>query len=179
MNNRRGLGKGMGIGYKNLVPLDRHIHSLSAKGVKTLNANYRAMTDEQFFATKPEGFIDNAKALLEVNRRHKANIDAFKRAGDMEGLNQYLSDYNLHDKWARQGIKTIYSKGKKLKASGFNTMGLKRAIPAENAASCRLWPCFMFLLKRSRKTTASFIITPDSATNPQALSNDIGIPWTP
>ena len=32
---RSGLGKGLGMGYKNLVPMDRHIHSLSAKGVKT------------------------------------------------------------------------------------------------------------------------------------------------
>jgi len=34
-NTRRGLGKGLGIGYKNLVPMDSHIHSLSAKGCKT------------------------------------------------------------------------------------------------------------------------------------------------
>lgn len=34
-NVRRGMGKGLGIGYKNLVPIDSHIHSLSAKGVKT------------------------------------------------------------------------------------------------------------------------------------------------
>ena len=34
-NVRRGLGRGMGMGYKNIVPIDGHIHSLSAKGVKT------------------------------------------------------------------------------------------------------------------------------------------------
>lgn len=34
-NVRRGLGKGLGMGYKNLVPMDSHIHSLSAKGEKT------------------------------------------------------------------------------------------------------------------------------------------------
>ena len=32
---RKGLGKGLGMGYKNLVPIDTHIHSLSARGVKT------------------------------------------------------------------------------------------------------------------------------------------------
>lgn len=32
---RRGLGKGLGMGYKNIVPVDPHIHSLSAKGVKS------------------------------------------------------------------------------------------------------------------------------------------------
>ena len=34
-NTRRGLGKGLGTGYKNLAPMDSHIHSLSAKGVKS------------------------------------------------------------------------------------------------------------------------------------------------
>jgi len=34
---RKGLGIGLGIGYKNLVPLDSHIHSLSAKGVKSVS----------------------------------------------------------------------------------------------------------------------------------------------
>jgi len=34
-NIRRGLGKGLGTGYKNLAPMDSHIHSLSAKGQKT------------------------------------------------------------------------------------------------------------------------------------------------
>ena len=32
---RKGLGKGLGKGYYNIVPMDSHIHSLSAKGVKT------------------------------------------------------------------------------------------------------------------------------------------------
>ena len=34
-NIRKGLGKGMGCGYKNLAPMDAHIHSLSARGLKT------------------------------------------------------------------------------------------------------------------------------------------------
>jgi hypothetical protein len=32
---RKGLGLHKGRGYKNLIPIDHHIHSLSAKGVKT------------------------------------------------------------------------------------------------------------------------------------------------
>lgn len=35
MNTRRGLGKGLGTGYYNIAPMDSHIHSLSAKGMKT------------------------------------------------------------------------------------------------------------------------------------------------
>ena len=34
-NFRKGLGKNKGKGYYNILPLDSHIHSLSAKGVKT------------------------------------------------------------------------------------------------------------------------------------------------
>ena len=33
---RRGLGKGLGMGYKNLTPMDSHIHSLSAKGMSIM-----------------------------------------------------------------------------------------------------------------------------------------------
>jgi hypothetical protein len=32
---RKGLGKNLGKGYFNLIPIDSHVHSLSAKGVKT------------------------------------------------------------------------------------------------------------------------------------------------
>jgi hypothetical protein len=35
MNTRKGLGRGLGCGYKNIAPMDAHIHSLSAKGVVT------------------------------------------------------------------------------------------------------------------------------------------------
>jgi len=35
MNTRKGMGKGLGCGYKNIAPMDAHIHSLSAKGEKT------------------------------------------------------------------------------------------------------------------------------------------------
>lgn len=32
---RKGLGKNLGKGYFNLLPMDRHVHSLSAKGIKS------------------------------------------------------------------------------------------------------------------------------------------------
>lgn len=41
--NRRGLGKGLGTGYKNLAPMDSHIHSLSAKGQKTYAVPVRGL----------------------------------------------------------------------------------------------------------------------------------------
>jgi hypothetical protein len=36
-NTRRGMGIGRGCGYYNIAPMDSHIHSLSAKGVKSLS----------------------------------------------------------------------------------------------------------------------------------------------
>jgi len=33
-NQRRGMGIGRGVGYYNIAPMDSHIHSLSARGVK-------------------------------------------------------------------------------------------------------------------------------------------------
>lgn len=40
MKQRKGLGKGLGQGYKNLAIFDSHIHSLSAKGVKTITVDF-------------------------------------------------------------------------------------------------------------------------------------------
>ena len=38
---RQNLGIGKGKGYYNLIPIDSHIHSLSAKGVKTRKRQMR------------------------------------------------------------------------------------------------------------------------------------------
>ena len=37
MKQRKGLGLGQGKGYKNLVSRDPYVHSLSARGVKSIN----------------------------------------------------------------------------------------------------------------------------------------------
>lgn len=37
MRQRKGMGKGLGCGYKNLLPKDPFVHGLSAKGVKQKN----------------------------------------------------------------------------------------------------------------------------------------------
>jgi len=34
---RKGLGRGLGTGYYNLAPMDSYVHSLSAKGMKTIS----------------------------------------------------------------------------------------------------------------------------------------------
>ena len=59
---RKGLGKGLGKGYKNLLSVyDSHIHSLSAKGVKTYTLNMmglaeiRVINREKTATAKAEG----------------------------------------------------------------------------------------------------------------------------
>lgn len=66
MKTRKGLGKGLGMGYKNLVPMDAHIHSLSAKGVKTKYAVvYR---DTNYL----EGYVNNEKGFQSWLIKHNA-----------------------------------------------------------------------------------------------------------
>jgi len=55
---RRGLGKGLGKGYKNIVPRDPYIHGLSAKGVKT-------------FDPSKEKYWDNKEAL----KKYKEDLE--------------------------------------------------------------------------------------------------------
>jgi hypothetical protein len=43
---RRGMGFGRGCGYYNIAPMDSHIHSLSAKGVKTYVMHLPELVDE-------------------------------------------------------------------------------------------------------------------------------------
>jgi len=50
---RRGLGKGLGMGYKNIAPLDSHIHSLSAKGV----SSWKKISDRKYVNKKREGTL--------------------------------------------------------------------------------------------------------------------------
>jgi hypothetical protein len=44
---RKGLGKGLGRGYKNIVPRDPYVHSLSAKGVKTQDPVLMKLAEEE------------------------------------------------------------------------------------------------------------------------------------
>lgn len=69
---RKGLGKGMGMGYKNLVPKDPYVHSMSAKGVRQLNMmglaeinrlNREASRKAMHKNTKP--FMIKSKAQIE------------------------------------------------------------------------------------------------------------------
>ena len=52
---RQGLGKGLGMGYKNIVPFDSHVHSLSARGVKTYK-----LIDNQLIIYNKGQLVENA-----------------------------------------------------------------------------------------------------------------------
>jgi len=66
---RRGLGKGLGKGYKNIVPRDPFIHGLSAKGISTV-ANpiiNRKIVDARQLTKKEvedEGWLQSTTALV-------------------------------------------------------------------------------------------------------------------
>jgi hypothetical protein len=53
--NRTGLGKGQGMGYKNIIPKDSYIHSLSAKGVKSKTPNLDMMSEKTDFLSILQG----------------------------------------------------------------------------------------------------------------------------
>jgi len=84
---RKGYGLGKGQGYKNLMPMDSYIHSLSAKGVKTtydvevynrLQAVYPDVFRQKKFKNKKSA-IDYAKAVYEEeNPVESARVMEFK-----------------------------------------------------------------------------------------------------
>jgi len=82
-NVRRGLGKGLGTGYKNLAPMDSHIHSLSAKGISTkYNVKAVAINTEtgkmigkprwEKINTKTNSIFKNAKNKEDVKNTYEA-----------------------------------------------------------------------------------------------------------
>jgi hypothetical protein len=58
---RRGLGKGLGRGYKNIVPYDPHVHSLSAKGIKSKSKPFLTKQNTYDFGTFP---TDKKRGLI-------------------------------------------------------------------------------------------------------------------
>ena len=70
-NNRRGLGKGLGVGYYNITPMDSHVHSLSAKGVKT----WKKVSDTKFVNKKKEGTLYIGKSLFTGKPEVNVEID--------------------------------------------------------------------------------------------------------
>jgi len=66
-NTRRGLGKGLGTGYKNLAPMDSHIHSLSAKGISGSVRSHSHNNNFNKYSIKEEWTPLNAKGSKRLN----------------------------------------------------------------------------------------------------------------
>lgn len=88
-NTRIGLGKGRGVGYYNIAPLDSHIHSLSAKGIVTKSKI--------------------TKAFCKKNKipYHKIKLNAYAR-GDMHLFN-LDNEYTIvtHSEGTRNGFRHV------------------------------------------------------------------------
>jgi hypothetical protein len=76
-NQRRGMGFGRGIGYYNIAPMDSHVHSLSAKGVKT----WKKVSDTKYINRKREGTLYLGKSLFTGKPDVTIEVDTIKIRG--------------------------------------------------------------------------------------------------
>ena len=79
---RKGLGKNKGKGYYNILPIDSHIHSLSAKGVKTrinpLTKNPYVKTGKKCFRCGSPVYETDVKDYKYVCLNCDENMDEFE-----------------------------------------------------------------------------------------------------
>jgi hypothetical protein len=95
MNTRRGLGKGLGSGYKNIAPMDSHIHSLSAKGYKMYRWDDGKLRKKMPPVPEPANYCLSAK-YYDLAPKYDARASFYGKARveiDDNG-NQTLYSYN-------------------------------------------------------------------------------------
>ena len=114
---RKGLGKGMGTGYKNLLPMDSHIHSLNARGVKSRQLLYAKTTLKDITSTDLDYWTlgDQAKGILEdfsKERRDKINegIKTIKKNSNLFKVGDFFDWKEEKAMW--KAISQELSKGK-------------------------------------------------------------------
>ena len=102
---RRGLGRGLGTGYKNLAPMDSHIHSLSAKGIKTLVKNY------QNYIYDVKGFKEEEEAMEQgiINKDLKLqkiydDLINYKDPNPPENINWFFEDENNQEEFIKENL---------------------------------------------------------------------------
>lgn len=127
-NTRLGLGRGMGCGYKNLVPKDPFVHSMSAKGVKTWKK-----TDVPYQYT-------NGKLDLEIvskpRRFHFVVID-YKKTGRKKLTKQFESERDA-EKFAKEYMK-LNAKGiTSHKSSSLHVVSVRADKPEQVAEATNL-----------------------------------------
>ena len=96
MATRRGMGKGMGMGYKNLAPRDPFVHRLSQKGVKTVTVTAKPIL------TNIKHFIGDEFKLteryLELNYEERYKLIRDLRRKQLEKKKKFL-EHALSQKW--------------------------------------------------------------------------------
>ena len=98
---RKGLGRGLGKGYKNIVPRDPYVHGLSAKGVKTYDVDIKKAT-----------ILVRAKNPKEALTKAVNHLDNSKIAGKV--TNPKLVKKSLAEDFKKYNI-VINAKGRKVK----------------------------------------------------------------
>ncbi len=99
MTQRKGLGKGMGMGYKNIVQRDPYIHGLSAKGVKSSSSymkpfSLKAEGDRVGRATELDTIWQLQSELTSETKKIKSKLKALKIQNEGKSLENYMtSDY--------------------------------------------------------------------------------------
>ena len=123
---RKGYGLGKGQGYKNMMPMDSHIHSLSAKGQKTyshvkLNAKGKKYKKTQ--VEKDEDYAYNIADEFQLNPEWDSVGQLVRWYADGEISETTLRDrlydleQNLQEDYAEY-VKMMKKAGKKVNAKG-------------------------------------------------------------
>jgi len=123
---RKGLGKGMGKGYYNLMSIDSHIHSLSAKGVKSKPVRvYTVKTPKGYrYSFSPDKLEAKGRAELkkEYDKVKEQLTKAYKLREKIEKMSyEELGEFGelniLHNQW---DIKELSLKRRKLLVERMN-----------------------------------------------------------
>jgi len=104
---RRGLGKGLGTGYRNLAPMDSHIHSLSARGVKTLTTLKKEFQlDDKNEPYSDRIYVKESKKFYDVLKTHKRDSLTSKDRAHYDIAHELIDKGKLDAK----GKKSLYAK---------------------------------------------------------------------
>lgn len=131
MTERKGLGKGKGKGYKNIIPTDPGVHSKSAKGIKTnvLSPRLRNRVSKDPKLTKMS-FEKLQKKGVFLKYQGDADKDGVINIKDCKPLNpdEHIDVGEIVEKGKEIGIKTGQAIGKVAK-KGFELgkAGLEKA----------------------------------------------------
>lgn len=148
-STRKGLGRGLGTGYKNIVPMDSHIHSLSAKGQKsywsayhkpkTVNAMgymHQFKIDNEYSVVAysedtRNGFRHIAKLMKNGSEVDSAKVSYLNRTWEkypFDTVSEKLLRQHFDEKKADEMLKK-YNERRNLNAKGtkLNATGIKRS----------------------------------------------------